>query len=546
MRTRSVPRGSTLAFAIVFALVGATPTLAKDEAPLDLTTVFAQLSGDDAKARKAAGTTIAKMDVTAVPSLIRPAVKMGDGTGREALLAALKRLGPDDVLAAIVASRSEWPENTEEVERLIEEIRALRKVKPTKVTLKRTVLKEPRRIPPDAELPVDGAIPFALAGAVCAVEEKGGRLQVDTDGDGKFDAKVDPAKPKPLKVGPRNARRTILVHWRLDRWYAGAAELAVGKYKGSTIEILDTDLSRSFDGDIDVIAVDGGAFRPHRIGEFLHTKNGPVRYEIEQTRKKTTMFITPEPRPKSADKGMLRAVDTLNAWRNAVGMPPVNIDLPRSASCRKHADYWKEHGFTGHDETVGEKAYTKDGALAGLRSSVSSDADPARVMDHITATILHRITCIGSSDEGVGVASGPGSVLWGGRVDTTSRTLPVLVPAPGQVDVPLALRPEMPLPERDAGYYSVPHGYPISVSFRGLWEDVSDSLLVIYEEDDPKKAIPGQLFSAEFPYRSTNTHPGTTAFCADEPLTKDTWYVAHFTAMSGAAKIDFTWTFRTQ
>lgn len=253
-----------------------------------------------------------------------------------------------------------------------------------------------------------------------------------------------------------------------------------------------------------------------------------------------------EPDPPELDPVLLRTIAALNAWRRGIGLQALFIDLPRSRDCQAHTEYWRLNGYSGHDESPSAKGYSKGGARAGRHGSVSEDPRPDRTVLRIGRTILHRETSLGQSRYGLGVGYGVGSCLWGGALGTRKRGFPILVPSPGQKNVPTTCVSEEPVPSRDPGFYESPRGYAVAVWYAGLYRDLRNARIELYRVDGDEEPLSGDLFSAEQPYRPAFSAKPMTCFVADRALDRETRYCARFTATAGDRPIDFSWTFETK
>jgi hypothetical protein len=164
--------------------------------------------------------------------------------------------------------------------------------------------------------------------------------------------------------------------------------------------------------------------------------------------------------------------------------------------------------------------------------------------------VLHRSSLIGRPSEGVAFYAGPaGSLLWGAAIEGASRGFPVVIPGPGQSDVPLNCEEEMPKPARDPAFYTKARGFPVSVTWSGLAAGPVAKRRIDLLPEGSAKPLTGTLFSAESPYHPDyrNGFPDDSAiFVPDLPLASGTTYVARFRADGAAGPIDLSWRFRTK
>lgn len=504
----------------------------------------------DASSRESASAELVKLGRAAVPHLPRFAHLLRDRGGRDVVAAALAKIGVEDSIALVMAYPSNWPpKGRQDVLELVAALRALRDPKlATVVELEPAVASAAARVPPGAEFEIADRLPSSLAWGEFPVKKGRGSVQVDVDGNGVRFETVEADRPRCLRVGPR--KRPILVYSRLDRWYAASGSVLLGKLRAEDVELWDADLDGTFTGPRDRVRLGDGVFQPIPASGLVYTAAGLASMSIRATATGATATFVPEPLPPGTGAWTVRALDVMNSWRRGVGLAPVLVNLTRSAACDKHVDYWRQNGFSGHDETPGKPGYTAEGAQAGRKSSVWEDAEPAKLVRVITATVLHRSTCLGPADDGLGIASGSGSCLWGGDLDVSENTAPVLVPGAGQEEVPIACEPEQPPPERDPAFYGPQRGYPVTVVWAGAWSDVRSAQIELFAAGPggAVEAVAGEQFTPEKPYTSRGRAIETAAatFVAHKTLDRRRTYVARFRAERASGPVELTWTFTTR
>lgn len=222
-------------------------------------------------------------------------------------------------------------------------------------------------------------------------------------------------------------------------------------------------------------------------------------------------------------------------------MPGLYPDMARSRACQAHCRYWTLNGFSGHDETPGRRGYSKSSAEAGRRGSVIGGGSPAHVLE-LHRTILHRVTPIGDAANGFGLGYGPGYCAWTDHPRTGGRSGPLLVPAPGQTNVPARCEPESPPPDRDPNYYGTTRGYPISVS---LTSDMAlaNYRLALFTTGRRPQEVEGDIFSPSNPYSSKVRRNSMVFFVAIAPLKRGR-YAARFEGdRRGGGTMTLVWTF---
>jgi hypothetical protein len=503
-------------------------------------------TGDDAS-RRAAADEIVKLGRPAVPHVSRFAHLLRDTGPREVVVSAFARIGLDETIALLLANRASWsPAGKDDVRTLVAALRSRRDPKlAVVVPLEPTLATNAARVPPDAEFEIGEALPEALAWDVFPVRKTKTGITVEVE-PGRLET-VEADKPRAIRVGPR--KRPLLVYRRLDRWYAASASLLAGRHRTADVELWDADLDGSFVGARDFVRFGDGAFqRPPEDGLVVGPQ-GLAAASFRTVAPATATFF-PEPLPADVGEWALRGLATLNEWRAGVALPPVVLNLPRSASCARHVDYWRQNGYSGHDEAPDRPGFTQDGAAAGKKSSVSQTADPATLLRTVSATVLHRATCLGEAADGLGVAYASGSCLWGGDLGASGRGFPILVPGPGEDAAPSACEAEQPPPTRDPNYYAQAHGYPVAVVWKGSWDDVKNARIELFAlgPSGATELLAGELFSPETPYtdRGRPIEVGAAVFVADKPLDRRKSFVARFRCDRETGPAEFTWAFATK
>jgi len=542
----------TMAGLLLLAVAAAAPAGTDGDATLRarVQELVEMMVTGDAASRDAASAELVTLGRAAVPHVARFAHLLRDRAGRDVVASALAKIGVEDSIALVMSYPANWPDKgRQDVMDLLAALRALRDPKlATVVELAPSVAAVAARVPPDAEIAIADRLPSSLAWGDFAVRKGKTSIQVDVDGSGARFETVDADRPRCLRVGPR--KRPILVYARLGGWYAASGSLLAGKLRAEDVELWDADLDGTFNGPRDRLRVGDGVFQPIPANGLVQTADGLATMTIRATAAGATASFVPEPLPKDVGEWTVRALDVMNTWRRGVGLAPVFVNLARSAMCAKHVDYWRLNGFTGHDEIAGRPGYTAEGATAGKKSSVWDNSEPARLVRVISATVLHRATCLGPSDEGLGIASGSGVCLWGGELDVSENDAPVLVPGAGQEEAPITCEPEKPPPDRDMNFYAVPRGYPVAVVWAGTWDDVLSARIELFlvgagGATDP---VDGALFSPEKPYTSKGhaMETGAASFVATKPLERRRTYVAQFRAYRKSGPVELSWSFTTR
>ena len=322
--------------------------------------------------------------------------------------------------------------------------------KDIRIRLKPAELEHPERLPLVVTHRLTDSLPKVWFSEPRAVEIKGKKLAIDTTGDGKCNKKVSQTRPKCLEFDDQ--RTLVIYHHRLG-WHAGPGALLRGKSAGFEIEFLDGDLDGDFFGEEDWVRFAGGSFQRQTSAKRVSDGTAIWTYQVEEKKRKVNLLLKQEAVPDGINDLQWDALLSANHFRNRVGLPPLHLDPKRSKACQSHAAYLYENnydytkpwdGVGSHDQKPGNKGYTPEGREAAHRSTTSGQADAAESILTQTLTMLHRTNFIGPPEEGLGVGAVSGSkntadgysVLWGGDPVLPPTALPVLVPAPGQQDVP--------------------------------------------------------------------------------------------------------------
>ena len=433
-------------------------------------------------------------------------------------------------------------------------------------------LEAPERVPPELALELTSPGFAALGPAPKLVELKKGTLTVDWDGDGRPDTSVRPGKAEVVRWERPGGAVRVLVYERAGRGWAAPAEVlrGVGAKAGAwRLELLDADLDGRFDGPADRVRVgeDGGFFVP---AVERRVARGDELWRLELVRSTGATpplqaLLTREPHPKGVGATERRGLAAVNAYRNRVGLAPLALDMHWCDGCAKHAAYILRNpvqGF-GHEQLPNLPGYTPEGHEAAREGVMERTGDPAAAVERLTAMLMHRTPFLTDPRVGLGVGAvgpPPGSVrspgLPGGGTPAApgfsvlragkalaSSAWPVFVPGPGQVDVPLQLLPEVPIPEPRTDLYARPRGYAVSVSF--LPASAGPVRLTL------RTAVRGEavaciLFTPSAPLHPAFAHNYATAFLVPEqPLSPSTTYEAECRVGEGTSERLWLWRFVT-
>ncbi len=504
-------------------------------------------SGDDGLRSKAAK-DLADLGTDAIGRVLQHLPPDSDFDAWDGLADAFTEMGVEDALGELLSHRPYWPDARRDTLAGFEWV--LRDRLPERgtytVRLRAAALSSPSLVPLPLCFPVIDGLPLAegLAPGRHLARIHDGVLEFDSTGNGRSDLTVKKSKPGFAEVGPKGSRRKLVFFHRLGRWYAGPASALHGTSFGKRVELLDGDLDGRFDGEADYLRVGDGAFQRHTSDRLLATHSDLMKYRLVTGGNAPVLELRAEPMPPWATPEHREALQWLNRWRADCGLPALLLDRRRSEACELHSRYMAPNGLV-HEEATGREGYTTAGNRAGRSSSLSPDSDPTAALRTIASTILHRNTCVGRRSEGLGLGfrGGGGSVMWGGSSAGPELGHPVVVPGPGQRNVPRSCRPEMPRPDMDARFYEHPRGYPVSVSFGRLYREVSEIRLEVFMEGDAEP-VDGFVFSPETPYSMSRPRNYSTAyFVAAEAFVRRTTYVARFSAQADGKPVEYVWSF---
>lgn len=425
--------------------------------------------------------------------------------------------------------------------------------------LKPDVLDEADVLPLALRRAVVDCLPDAWTAERVPVTTSGGSLTIAATEGNPARTRIG-RKPKAVEVQGPAGPRQLLVYADGDGYEAGPADLWVGKVGRERVEFLDADGDGDPFGDGDWMRAAGGSFYRQHAERLVVLGDELFAYEPDLEAK--TITLRAVECPAGCNELQWRALATCNTFRSASGLSPMRLDEARSDACQKHAVYLYLNGYDykkpwdgvgSHDEVPGNPGYTKEGHEASHGHATGSGSDAAGTILRQTHTMLHRLSFLGDAAGGLGVGAcdqskvgtSGYSVVGGDTPRITTADELLVVPAPGQRDVPHEVNGERPAVEADAQFYQRARGYPISVSYGSLALRGIDIELSV--DGRRPKPVAGTVFSHEKPIHSTRASNGHTAFfVADQPLDRGTSYRVVFRATLDGEPFVRTWTFETR
>jgi uncharacterized protein YkwD len=246
-----------------------------------------------------------------------------------------------------------------------------------------------------------------------------------------------------------------------------------------------------------------------------------------------------------AASGELRGADTsaldrLNGFRTAAGLPKVTLDPELSRGCQAHAHYLamnfdelRRRGLPTNDESPNLPGYQPDGkSAARVAFSGYQGRDAADLIDEWLATVFVRPLLLDPELRGIGWGQerAPRGG-WFAVLDVTrgkgSRKV-VIYPADGQKDVPLAY-PGTELPDPIPQAKTKRAGYPVTIAFPAK-VSVRDVRAVLSQGG---KELPAWLSTPEKPAQDAGRQRNSIGLIAEEPFAENTTY-----AVTVSARVD--------
>jgi hypothetical protein len=380
--------------------------------------------------------------------------------------------------------------------------------------------------------------------------------------------KLKPGRPKVVEFVEFDRAIPVLFYTKGEQWCAAPAAILRGKCKAGVLELLDANLDGHFDESLDFLAWNSGAWRLIEKEALLPGENGLYALEVVEGKRGLLAQLSLEKLPPELGGAEVGCWRNVNALRNAVGLAPVRLSLARCAAAHDHASYLQRNGPSGsgsinvHDEDPELPGYTKEGhrAAGGNVGWGSGGRNLAAQPGYEFATLFHRGEFLYPSPDMGGGAVGGYSVVWVEQQQTDlgawlSRHRVgshwVMVPAPGQLEVPTRALRDSPTPASAPDFYTRGRGWPVSVSTSYSYRAFESASLKVYDSND--REVDGFLFTLSDAGFTSQGFPADWIWAAKTPFEGDAEYRAEFRAVlkpdSGSTRtaqtLSFDWTFRT-
>jgi uncharacterized protein YkwD len=171
---------------------------------------------------------------------------------------------------------------------------------------------------------------------------------------------------------------------------------------------------------------------------------------------------------------------TVNAYRNASGLPSVRVDAAMQDGVNKHAKYLAITGSLAHDEDPSHPLYTPAGAEAARASllggmTAGGEQTDRQIVEgwmtapfhasHILEPRFERTAFASLRDEPNAILGVAGVLNTGGRGKKQQRTQPILFPGRDATIPMTSFVAETPDPLTHCPGYVAPAGLPVFVMF---------------------------------------------------------------------------------
>lgn len=266
---------------------------------------------------------------------------------------------------------------------------------------------------------------------------------------------------------------------------------------------------------------------------------------------RTWRFTTTTPERQTAGLAG-RLLGQLNAVRKAAGLEPLALDEELSKACRAHAAYLARNAdrlddpdFDQHDENAKLPGTSAEGKRIAREAHVGTASFPPEAMlASWPASFHYRFPLLDQQSRKVGLAAARGPRNWHLVLALKperglARSAPLLYPADGQKDVPVAYESgEVPDPIPESKDRQA--GFPITVLFppRQRVADVTAALTL------GGAAVPFWMSTPQKPVADGYQH-NTVCAIARRPLRPDSVYKVRIAATVDGKPWERTWTFRT-
>jgi len=442
----------------------------------------------------------------------------------------------------------------------------------TTLTFKPAAETDHTRLPLACLLPLgEGALPprnpiqhrlQELLGERIRIKDKGERIEVDPEGDGRVwkPLSADKAASFDWKHGTETHP---LIFWQLrKRWFVASARVEQTVLNGQLVQSLDADLDGRHFGELDGLRLEDSSFYLCGNDPLIHSARGLHALRDASDHLALKAHATLQNHPSNVPTYVGEGLQTLNQLRARAALPPMRIQVPRTLGLLKHAEYVAIPGNEAEvlSETRGRPGYSAEAVEAlEWNSAVAPFTHPNEALQGIFQSndTRHRLLC--SPEQGFACSTlvnkfpdrhgGKAGYVWIATGNDTGVRLgvPAVYPAPGQTQVSTNSASEWPISEERPELFATQRGTSIAVYYQGAaW--VEPRLLVF---ESVAKEVKGELFHPDRPAapKRVPDNRGAAYFWPLAPLKARTRYVVEFSATerdSGADReVRFVWGFVT-
>lgn len=248
-----------------------------------------------------------------------------------------------------------------------------------------------------------------------------------------------------------------------------------------------------------------------------------------------------------------RALDRLNYYRGLAGSGFAKLDSKLSDGAQKHANWLVMNnvnlatvGLAAHEELPGTPGYSLAGYNAGHNSVIYEGVGPVEAVDNWFRTLYHRLGMLDPNLTKVGFGLAGSFVVLdiGSGRNTGALATPaaVVYPCPGQINVPVDYKREIPHPI--TGDDSL--GIPITAEFFGPFGyDVSD-ISASLTDLDSGDSVPFYFQTPGNPFLQDWDYGQLLCLIPKNPLRGGGHFEVGLTGYVDGSRYNYEWVFTTR